>query len=310
MDWTIEDTVDEEEHNLKPCNPVDLEKRLRKQKTSKEGQAETITITDQQKIAEIQEWKQARAMGQPLQKIRSQKTLPLKDSNQGSDDDAKTPSASATSSAPPSSKSPAPPTRAPPTRASISGKPPPKPTKPPSKPPPRRSTLNSHRRQASGPPRTPKKTTSIDAPSMSTANSGPPKGPPKKPPSSKVPSFAPPKKSQSANKPPPFAPSMAIKEDKVTTNTPKPSSAVPKPSAATNKRKPGHKKNDSRMSMLASIQNFKGNKLKHVDAETLKKEAAAKPSTVNNLLQATLKNYRQFVMDDDDSDDSDGGWDD
>lgn len=34
---TIEDTVDEEEHNLKPCNPVDLEKRLRKQKTSKEG---------------------------------------------------------------------------------------------------------------------------------------------------------------------------------------------------------------------------------------------------------------------------------
>ena len=33
----IRETVDEEEHNLKPCNPVDLEKRLRKQKTSKEG---------------------------------------------------------------------------------------------------------------------------------------------------------------------------------------------------------------------------------------------------------------------------------
>lgn len=50
---TIETAVDEEEHNLKPCNPVDLERRLRKQKTSKEGQAETITITDPEKIKEI-----------------------------------------------------------------------------------------------------------------------------------------------------------------------------------------------------------------------------------------------------------------
>ena len=42
---TIEEAVDEEEHNLKPCNPVDLEKRLRKQKTSKEGQAEVRSLT-------------------------------------------------------------------------------------------------------------------------------------------------------------------------------------------------------------------------------------------------------------------------
>merc|ERR1719242_1418103 len=68
---TIQEAVDEEEHNLKPCNPVDLEKRLRKQKTSKEGEAETITITDPEKIKEIEHWKQSKAMGQPLRKIRS-----------------------------------------------------------------------------------------------------------------------------------------------------------------------------------------------------------------------------------------------
>merc|ERR1712176_983551 len=60
---TIRETVDEEEHNLTPCNPVDLEKRLRKQKTSKEGQADTIRISDPDKIKEIKEWKLAKANG-------------------------------------------------------------------------------------------------------------------------------------------------------------------------------------------------------------------------------------------------------
>lgn len=107
------------------------------------GEAETITITDQEKIKEIQEWKNAKAQGMPLQKIRSQKTLPLKgdnSGNNGSDDDKKEPST-------PTGRAPPKPSRAPPTRASMSGKPPPKPTKPPSKPPPRRGTLNAHRRQ-------------------------------------------------------------------------------------------------------------------------------------------------------------------
>jgi len=53
----IEDTVDEEEHNLRPCNPVDLDKRLRKEKTSQEGVAETIVISDEIKKKEIEEWK-------------------------------------------------------------------------------------------------------------------------------------------------------------------------------------------------------------------------------------------------------------
>merc|ERR1712156_603091 len=74
---TIEDTVDIEEHNLKPCNPVDLEKRLRKQKTSKEGQAETITITDPEKIKEIELWKLSRANKQSasLQSLRRASSL-------------------------------------------------------------------------------------------------------------------------------------------------------------------------------------------------------------------------------------------
>ena len=107
-------------------------------------------------------------------------------------------------------------------------------------------------------------------------------------------------------------PQPTLKEDTITNDIPKPPKATPHPISASagSAKKPTHKKRDSRMNMLASIQNFKGSKLKHVDAETLKKEAAAKPSNVNSLLQSTLKNYRQFVMDDDDSDDSDGGWDD
>ena len=62
--------------------------------------------------------------------------------------------------------------------------------------------------------------------------------------------------------------------------------------------------------MLAGIRGFSKNTLKTVDSETLKKEAAKEPTNVTNLLQSTLKNYRQFVMDDDDSDESDGDWDD
>merc|ERR1712129_139810 len=69
----IRETVDEEEHNLKPCNPVDLEKRLRKQKLSKEGQAETITISDADKIKEIKEWKLAKANGT----LKRRKTTPI-----------------------------------------------------------------------------------------------------------------------------------------------------------------------------------------------------------------------------------------
>ena len=47
-DWIniIEDTVDEEEHSLHPCNPVDLEKRLRKEKCSPAGTAQTMKVTD------------------------------------------------------------------------------------------------------------------------------------------------------------------------------------------------------------------------------------------------------------------------
>ncbi|ETO19085.1 hypothetical protein RFI_18153 [Reticulomyxa filosa] len=53
----IEQTVDEEEHNLRPCNPVDLEKRLRREPTCPEGSASTVTITDPVKIEAIEQWR-------------------------------------------------------------------------------------------------------------------------------------------------------------------------------------------------------------------------------------------------------------
>merc|ERR1712129_267293 len=53
----IEEAVDEQEHSLKICNVTDLEKRLRKQKTSKEGVAETIHITNPQRIKQIDAWR-------------------------------------------------------------------------------------------------------------------------------------------------------------------------------------------------------------------------------------------------------------
>jgi len=91
---------------------------------------------------------------------------------------------------------------------------------------------------------------------------------------------------------------------------PVPSKPPSKPPSTASISKPKHRKQDSRMNMLGAIQSFKAKNLKHVSAETLAKEAAEKPSNVQSLLQSTLKNYRQFVMDDDDSDDSDGDWDD
>jgi len=285
---TIEDTVDEEEHNLKPCNPVDLEKRLRKQKTSKEGEAETITITDPEKIKEIEQWKQAKAMGSPLKKIRSVRRA----TNEPAADDEKSdapklapqssgnaPPPKGTSPRPPSGAHSGPPKKAPPTRHSIS-KPPSKPSKPPNKPPPRRATVNptSHRRQQSGPPTKP--------PSGSTG------APPSKPPTA-----FPPKKAPKT---------VALKENQQDdSDVIKRSQTVPTSSSA-----PTHKPQGSRANMLASIHSFKSSNLKTVSAEQLKKEAAAKPSNVNNLLQSTLANYRQFVMDDDDSDQSDADWDD
>jgi len=297
---TIEDTVDEEEHNLKPCNPVDLEKRLRKQKTSKEGEAETITITDPEKIKEIEAWKEAKASGQPLRKIRSQKSLSLRNQNSsthGSDEEKQSNSNSAT----PKPAKPARPSR------SMSGspniKPPPRPSGPPSRPPPRRATLNSHRRQQSGtglpskPPSKPPptKTNRDTSPSPKNRTSAPPKKAPTS--SSKI-------NNKFKNAPPP---QPTLKETEITNNTP----SIPSKGGGVNSKKPTHKKNNSRASMLAGIQAFSKTKsLRHVDAETLQKEAAAKPQNVTSLLQSTLKNYRQFVMDDDDSDDSDGGWDD
>merc|ERR1719203_891013 len=113
----IRETVDEEEHNLTPCNPVDLEKRLRKQKTSKEGQADTIRISDPDKIKEIKEWKHAKAHGLIVNTSTKRLKTPKK---KVSDDDNKSPSVSRSVSQ----------------SYSYSGRVPSKPSKPPNKPPP------------------------------------------------------------------------------------------------------------------------------------------------------------------------------
>eukprot|EP01084_Bolivina_argentea_P267989 455070_1 len=301
---TIEDTVDEEEHNLKPCNPVDLELRLRKQKTSREGEAETITITDPEKIKEIEAWKVARASGNPLPRQRSSKKR-------------KPPKKAKRTTSVGVNRAPAKP-----------------PSKPPSKPPPRRGTLNAHRRQRSGPLPPGKHATDAKAPPNAppkpsrSAPGTPDAPPPKKAPSQfpkTLPHKPPKRKGQSPmsrrNKSPPPKtppPHPTIKESVETKQILKPhnvvknkqnikekkSKHVPLKKTDSGKRAP-LKKQDSRNKMLAGIQGFQKTKsLKHVDHDTLKKEARANPSNVTNLLQSTLKNYRQFVMDDDDSDDS------
>lgn len=62
---------------------------------------------------------------------------------------------------------------------------------------------------------------------------------------------------------------------------------------------------------MAGIAGFSANKLKKVDLTQLEPpKSMEKAQDVNTLLQDTLKNYRQFVMDDDDSDESDEDWDD
>merc|ERR1719189_2525250 len=67
----------------------------------------------------------------------------------------------------------------------------------------------------------------------------------------------------------------------------------------------------TRNALMAGIAGFSANKLKKVDTSQLQEpKTMEKAQDVNTLLQDTLKNYRQFVMDDDDSDDSDEEWDD
>eukprot|EP01083_Nonionella_stella_P084068 232612_1 len=53
----IENSVEKHEHSFKQCNVVDLEKRVRKQKTSKEGRSETIAITNPNRLKEIERWR-------------------------------------------------------------------------------------------------------------------------------------------------------------------------------------------------------------------------------------------------------------
>merc|ERR1712130_757746 len=193
----------------------------------------------------------------------------------------------------------------------------PKPSKPPSKPPPRRQTLNAHKRQRSGPLPPVKAINEVSQVTVSSPSASPPtkiaptppnvaklKNVNKRPPKSPVP--IPQTKKRAKTHSVPKTNHVTIKENKPSTTPPKiEQSNMKKPEGAT------HRKQGSRLNMLAGITSFKSGSLKHVDAETLQKQAAENPSNVSGLLASTLKNYRQFVMDDDDgSDDSDGSWDD
>eukprot|EP01083_Nonionella_stella_P044098 118887_1 len=203
----IQDAADEQEHSLKQCNVVDLEKRIRKQKTSKQGQSETITITNPQRIKQIEAWRNARYKPQTKPRVRSQTEY-----------------------------------KAPPAL------------------PPRKVTLNN-------------------APPV-----------PKRPPNAKGSGGAypppPPRRKVSAAKPVQKKEKEQIRRKTVGSNT------------------------NARMNsnLLSGITSFKSGDLKHVDEKTLKEKAVSEPSNVTNLLQSTLANYRQFVMDDEDESDSDEEW--
>ena len=286
------------------------------------GEADTITITDPEKIKEIKEWKKAKASGARVS-TKSYKRRKISPVKKASSDDQKSPSASRQTSVSTSnsnSSAPSKPSRPPPVPqdAMVKNKKfsAAKTSKPPNKPPPRRQTLNAHKRQRSG-PLPPVK--AINEVAASSPHSSPPTkiapAPPnaaklksinKRPPKSPVPIPEPKKKQKSPKK----TEHVTIKEDLPSAQPPEPPKVSESSNTMTKPQGAKHRKEGSRMNMLASISSFKAGSLKHVDAETLRKQAAETPSNVSGLLADTLKNYRQFVMDDDDSDDSDTDWDD
>lgn len=361
---TIEEAVDEEEHNLKPCNPVDLEKRLRKQKTSKEGQAETITITDPEKIKEIEAWKQSKAEGsgpslrslRRASSIRRQRnsihsTSPSADTvlhhpvipliPEDHDDHKQPPPR-------PHKAVPRPPRSTAHHKQSQSTGPPATPpllttkhSKPPNKPPPRRAQLGAHRRQKSGPPplrhKLPERALDLSE-TKSTPSASPLKVTARSLPIYSMEAEEATNRLNSASvhglhgPPPKFPKTQRRTVPSIVINTLSPNSGglpppqseeevVPLPSTVIQKTvsmpvggprlEVKGSGSSNRVSMLAGIRGFSAKNLKSVSTEQLQKEEAKRePQNVTNLLQTTLKNYRQFVMDDDDSDDSDEEWDD
>jgi len=234
----IEDAVDEQEHSLKICNVVDLEKRLRKQKTSKEGESETINITNKEKIKQIELWRKKKY------KIN--------------EDDVK--SENVTSLKPNSPTKPR-------SVSSITTSPRAKPNKPAI------VRLKSE-------PNTEPKTTE------------PPRQKPNISRRKTVDSVALQKEEQKKDN------LETVKEE---------NDSKKNEEENTSKEMVLEKKKSNRMNLMSGITGFNKQKtLKRIDTETLQK---AEPETVNNLLQSTLKNYRQFVMDDDsESDQSENDW--
>ncbi len=182
----IEETVDEEEHNVRPCNPVDLEKRLRGEKTSPEGRAPTITINDPAKVEEMRQWKELKESGKLPKKV---KPPPVQIARIPPKGPARPPPLKQSGSGPPRAPATASTGNTPISSPSGSGGPPPRPPShnrrpsgPPSKPPPRPGSKG-------GPSRKPPPKGGPPAPRLSTGRpSGPPpSGPPgrKKPPNSK-----------------------------------------------------------------------------------------------------------------------------
>merc|ERR1719433_1642000 len=61
--WYVKLTkwIDIAQHNTRPANPCELERRLRKEKTSLEGALDNIHITDKDQLRAIAEWRENRA---------------------------------------------------------------------------------------------------------------------------------------------------------------------------------------------------------------------------------------------------------
>eukprot|EP01083_Nonionella_stella_P176967 620681_1 len=269
----IQDAADEQEHSLKQCNVVDLEKRIRKQKTSKQGQSETITITNPERIKQIEAWREARyndtdgKKEQPQTKPRSQTEYKARPA---------LPPRKVTFNKPPAvpKKSVA----APPAKSPRAAYPP---------PPPRRRTVSSAK----------------DATNSEKER----ETEPKKDGIEKEREMEPKKDGIEKER------EMEPKKDRTEKAARRKTVGVTDAVSASRSKDTMHiprRKKGVRMgsNLLSGIASFKSSNLKHVDEKTLKEKAVSEPSNVTNLLQSTLANYRQFVMDDDDESDSDDEW--
>ncbi|ETO35402.1 hypothetical protein RFI_01661 [Reticulomyxa filosa] len=287
----MEDTVDEEEHNLRPCNPVDLEKRLRREPTSPEGTAPTITITDHDKIAEIEEWKKVRET-KGRNKVKTKP--PPKPSSSSSSSQAQSDGTTEHSDQQTDTTTTATTVLS---RSSVSKMAP---------PPPRSSASSAGPLPtAPAPPPASKR--------MSTVSpASPPVPPPRRPGRAPIP--------PNRNGPPPLPSQQSFTD----VTSPRTTESSTTPSTTTTTTKPPSTTTTTsnstttvpRVNLLGQIASFNRDStlkkvVKEEQSSTSESHSDGAPQDVASLLQATLANYRTYVQDESDHEESDDEeWDD